>query len=121
MKPHIFTSKEVTESRVEECDVCIIGSGAGGATVAANLVAAGKSVVMLEAGPYFTRKDFALHEAAAFQNLYQERGTRATDDQAITIMQGRNVVVAPRLIGPAAFGFLNAFCLYGGIVLISKS
>ena len=91
MKPHIFTSKEVTESRVEECDVCIIGSGAGGATVAANLVAAGKSVVMLEAGPYFTRKDFALHEAAAFQNLYQERGTRATDDQAITIMQGRNV------------------------------
>jgi choline dehydrogenase-like flavoprotein len=88
---NVFTAKDVTESRIEECDVCIIGSGAGGGTLAANLTAAGKRVVMLEAGPYYTRKEFALHEAAAFQNLYQERGTRATDDQAITIMQGRNV------------------------------
>ena len=91
MTGRVFTAKDITDDRHVDCDVCIIGSGAGGGTVAANLVAAGKSVVMLEAGPYFTRKEFALHEEAAFQNLYQERGTRATDDQAITIMQGRNV------------------------------
>ncbi len=91
MTGRVFTAKDITEDRHVDCDVCIIGSGAGGGTVAANLVAAGKSVVVLEAGPYFTRKEFALHEEAAFQNLYQERGTRATDDQAITIMQGRNV------------------------------
>ena len=91
MTQNVFTAKDVKESRIEECDVCVIGSGAGGGTIAANLTAAGKRVVMLEAGPYYTRKEFALHEAAAFQNLYQERGTRATDDQAITIMQGRNV------------------------------
>lgn len=82
---------EVTESIVESCDVCVVGSGAGGAVLAAGLVQMGLDVVMLEAGPAVSREDFSLHERDAYPNLYQERGGRATDDLAITILQGRTV------------------------------
>jgi choline dehydrogenase-like flavoprotein len=45
-------------------DVCIVGSGAGGAPVAATLAEAGRSVVVLEKGPWFTEKDFDRDEIA---------------------------------------------------------
>ena len=46
----VFQFSDVHESRTETVDVCVIGTGAGGATVAYELASAGKSVVMLEAG-----------------------------------------------------------------------
>lgn len=73
------------------CDVAIIGSGAGGSVLAAGLCARGLDVVMLEEGPYLTRRDFDLDERAAIPALYQDRGTRATADLAITVLQGRSV------------------------------
>ncbi len=39
-------------------DICIVGSGAGAAPVALELSRAGKSVVVLEKGPWFTEKDY---------------------------------------------------------------
>jgi choline dehydrogenase-like flavoprotein len=42
----------------EQVDVVVIGSGAGGAPVAALLAEAGARVVILEKGPYYTSKDF---------------------------------------------------------------
>lgn len=74
-----------------DCDVCIIGSGAGGAVLAAGLAARGVDVVMLEEGGYFTRSDFKLEEAHAYPTLYQEQGGRATADLSISILQGRSV------------------------------
>ena len=43
-------------------DVCIIGSGAGGAPIAYELSQAGKSVVVLEKGPWFKTEDFTKDE-----------------------------------------------------------
>ncbi len=74
-----------------DCDVCIIGSGAGGAVLAAGLVERGLDVVMLEAGSHYTRKDFTGNQPWSFDHLYQERGARATEDLAVTILQGRSV------------------------------
>ena len=45
-------------------DVCIVGSGAGGGPVALELAKAGKSVLVLEKGPWFTEKDFYKDELA---------------------------------------------------------
>lgn len=75
-----------------DCDVCIIGSGAGGAVLAAGLVERGLDVIVLEAGGHYTREDFAGgRETWAYDHLYQDRGSRATEDVAITVLQGRSV------------------------------
>ncbi|MBK7858113.1 MAG: GMC family oxidoreductase [Archangiaceae bacterium] len=88
----IVTGDELLESDTTlECDVCIIGSGSGGAWLAHELCAAGKDVVMLEEGGYHTRREFDLTEAHVYPKLYQELGNRATDDLSITMLQGRSV------------------------------
>ena len=87
----IFTAEDLRKDQTIECDVCVIGSGAGGAWTAHELVKQGKRVVMLEEGGYHTRREFDMTEARAFVNLYQELGDRGTDDLAITILQGRSV------------------------------
>ena len=87
----IFTGDELTADQTLECDVCVIGSGAGGAWTAHQLVKQGKRVVLLEEGGYHTRREFDMTEARAFTNLYQELGNRATDDLSMTIIQGRSV------------------------------
>jgi choline dehydrogenase-like flavoprotein len=71
--------------------VCVIGSGAGGAVVAAQLQAAGYEVIVLEEGGRYTRKDFKMREDIAFPALYQEGGLRATKDAGIGVFQGRAV------------------------------
>ena len=48
----------------KEVDVCIIGSGAGGAPVAYALGKAGFSVVVLEAGPHYSPQDYHLNKTA---------------------------------------------------------
>ncbi len=45
-------------------DVCVIGSGAGGAPVALTLAQAGYAVLVLEKGPWFTEADFYKDELA---------------------------------------------------------
>ena len=70
------------------CDVCIIGSGAGGSTAAAVLAAAGKDVIVLEAGGYFDDADFDGAELAGFQRLYLEEGFAATPNQSVSLLAG---------------------------------
>ena len=48
----------------QKYDVCVIGSGAGGGPVAFELAKAGKSVIVLEKGPWLTEKDFYKDEMA---------------------------------------------------------
>lgn len=72
-------------------DVCVIGSGPGGAMVASRLAAAGVKVVVLEEGGLHTRAEFDMQEASAYPRLYQDRGNRATADLSIAILQGRAV------------------------------
>lgn len=72
-------------------DVCVIGSGAGGAVTAHELAAAGFSVVILEEGGHYTKKDFKMREDLAYPALYQEAAGRTTKDLGISILQGRAV------------------------------
>ena len=72
-------------------DTCVIGSGAGGAVVAATLAQAGKDVLVVEEGGLYTNKDFTMDENDVFPKLYQEGGRRATEDLGVVILQGRAV------------------------------
>ncbi len=91
MSGSIFTGDDLTRDTSVACDVCVIGSGSGGAWLAHELARAGKRVVMLEEGGYHTRRDFDMTEPRAYASLYQELGNRATDDLAVTMFQGRSV------------------------------
>lgn len=91
MKGEVVQHADRTGDVEITCDVCIIGSGAGGAVLAAGLCAQGLDVVILEAGPYRTRADFTMQEAIAYPDLYQERAARGTEDLAISVFQGRSV------------------------------
>ncbi|MEV5826836.1 GMC family oxidoreductase [Spirillospora sp. NPDC052242] len=55
-------------------DAVVIGSGAGGAVIAAGLAAAGRSVVILEAGGYFDGDNAIQHEIEAGPNVYYRGG-----------------------------------------------
>ncbi|HEY0711843.1 MAG TPA: GMC family oxidoreductase N-terminal domain-containing protein, partial [Polyangia bacterium] len=81
----------LTNDEVLTPDFCVVGSGAGGSVAAATLAAAGAQVVILEEGSRYSRRDFNMQEAWAYPALYQEHGNRATEDLAITVLQGRTV------------------------------
>jgi len=72
-----------------ECDVCVIGSGAGGAAVAAKLSQAGWKVVVLEAGPYRASADFSQLEAETYDAMFERHGVLTTQDLAFGVLAGR--------------------------------
>jgi choline dehydrogenase-like flavoprotein len=74
-----------------DCDVVIVGTGAGGGTAAEILSNAGLKVIMVEAGPLLSSSDFHMLEREAYPLMYQESGNRQTSDKGITILQGRTV------------------------------
>ena len=65
-----------------ECDVAIIGSGAGAGITAELLTQSGLSVVIVEEGPLKSSTDFNQRESEAYPTLYQESAARKTADKA---------------------------------------
>ena len=71
-----------------DCDVVVVGSGAGGGVVAGELALAGKAVVVLEKGGYYNEADFNQLELDMFSRLYLDRGAAASKDQSLTVLAG---------------------------------
>jgi choline dehydrogenase-like flavoprotein len=71
-----------------DCDVCIVGSGAGGGVVAADLAARGMRVIVLEAGPGDQAADFGQRELESTQRLFLDSGLTATRDLGLSILAG---------------------------------
>jgi choline dehydrogenase-like flavoprotein len=78
----------------EECDVVIVGSGAGGAVAAATLAEAGLDVIVLEAGEAFDRDSYPADPLKAIAHLYRDGG--------LTIAEGRPQIPVP--VGRAVGG-----------------
>jgi choline dehydrogenase-like flavoprotein len=57
-----------------DCAAVIVGSGAGGATVAAELAEAGVDVIMLEEGGYHPTESFTAETGRALRTLYRDGG-----------------------------------------------
>jgi long-chain-alcohol oxidase len=70
------------------CDVVVVGSGAGGGVVAAELARAGADVVVLEKGGYASESDFSHQEADATLSLYLYGLTLATTDLGVRVVAG---------------------------------
>jgi choline dehydrogenase-like flavoprotein len=76
----------------EECDVAIVGSGAGGAVAAATLAEAGLDVMVLESGPYVDHNSYPTDTLVGLPLLYRDGGmTIATGKPAIPVPVGRTV------------------------------
>ncbi len=70
-------------------EICIIGSGCGGASAARLLAEAGHEVVVLEEGRDLIGPERTQRDAAMYDQLYMDRGGRATHDLSISVLQGR--------------------------------
>jgi choline dehydrogenase-like flavoprotein len=71
----------------EECDVVIVGSGAGGAAAAATLAEAGVDVIVLEAGPHYNRDSYPEDHLDAIAGIYRDAG--------LTIAEGKPPIPVP--------------------------
>jgi choline dehydrogenase-like flavoprotein len=71
----------------EECDVVIVGSGAGGAAAATTLAEAGLDVIVLEAGQSYNRDSYPSDPLEAISSLYRDAG--------LTIAEGRPSIPVP--------------------------
>jgi choline dehydrogenase-like flavoprotein len=71
-----------------QADACVIGSGAGGGVIAAELAGAGLSVVVLEMGGYRNEADFKQLELAGMLELYLGGGLASSEDGSISILAG---------------------------------
>ena len=89
-----------------EFDVIIAGSGPAGAVLADRLSAAGRSVLLLEEGPYVAEKDITTDELDAIATLYKQSGLQRANEP-------RSIFDDP---GPAFF-VLQGSCVGGGGVV----
>ncbi len=87
----VTQGKDVTADRTETADVCVIGSGCGGASLANRLAAQGKSVVVVERGGFYSAKDFDQREVHMLAKIDGARGLDTSDDGGASFTYGNNV------------------------------
>ncbi|AKT42336.1 FAD-dependent oxidoreductase [Chondromyces crocatus] len=88
----VMNGREVDEDLDIECDVVVVGSGAGGAPVAHELAAKGHAVLLLEEGDFHRRSAFNARAARAHRLLYRDQGmTVSIGNLGIPIFSGKAV------------------------------
>jgi len=89
---NVFTRHDIHNDTVLDCDVVIVGSGAGGSPVAAELAEAGYDVVVLEEGSYYQTRDFTANTSQMVRQLYRDGGASlAIGNPPIMFQEGRAV------------------------------
>jgi choline dehydrogenase-like flavoprotein len=96
----IVDGAQLTGRRVLRAGACVIGSGAGGAVVAAELALAGVDVVVLEEGEHPTIGDATARPRDMVPRLYRDGG------QVITL--GRPPLMLPLGRGTGGTTFVNS-------------
>jgi choline dehydrogenase-like flavoprotein len=121
----VFTGAEVTGELRADCDVVIVGSGAGGATMAAELAEAGLDVVMVEEGGYHRTESFGPDSMRALRTLYRDGGGgMAVGSPSVVFAEGRCVggstVVNGGMCWPAPGHVLDRWAA-GGVLGIGEA
>lgn len=88
----VFSRNDLHSDTILGCDVVIVGSGAGGATAAAELAEAGFDVVVVEEGGYHGTQDFNANAAQMVRKMYRDGGASAALGRPpILFQEGRTV------------------------------
>jgi choline dehydrogenase-like flavoprotein len=88
----VTNGREITHDTDIECEVVVVGTGAGGAAAAYELASRGRAVLLLEEGDYHRRSSFDGRTSTAYRNLYREQGTTiALGNVSIPVFAGRAV------------------------------
>jgi long-chain-alcohol oxidase len=83
-----ITPLEISADTTLQCDVVIVGSGAGGGVMAGELAGHGLDVVVVEKGGYYDTGDFTHYEGEMLSRLYDGGGLLTSDDLGLVILQG---------------------------------
>jgi choline dehydrogenase-like flavoprotein len=76
------------EAQALDCDVVVVGSGAGGSLMAAELARSGHDVIVLEKGGAWAEADFDGDEYTGYQRLFENQGVLATRDLGVVVLAG---------------------------------
>ena len=81
-------TENITGDTTIDTDVVVVGSGAGGGTVAGVMAAAGLEVVVLERGGYHNESDFSHLEADAYRSMYLDGALGFSADGSTLMLAG---------------------------------
>lgn len=88
---NLTEGRTLTGAQLMDCDVVVVGSGAGGAVAAHELAAAGLTVLVLEAGPYLRPSDMTQRELEMSRKVFVDGGAQGPADGSMSILQGEAV------------------------------
>lgn len=81
-------SKEALPDSIT-AEICVIGSGSGGASAARLLAEAGHEVLVLEEGRDLLGPERTQRDGPMYDQLYMDRGGRTSHDLSVNVLQGR--------------------------------
>jgi choline dehydrogenase-like flavoprotein len=88
----VIDGSVATEDFELECEVVVVGTGAGGAACAYELASRGRAVLMLEEGRYHRRDSFTSRPTQMTRKLYRDQGlTIALGNAYVPVWAGRAV------------------------------
>jgi choline dehydrogenase-like flavoprotein len=95
-EPHPITHYENLATQTQSvlnpqqltCDVLVIGSGAGGGVVAAELSQVGLDVLVVEKGAHYPEEAIHGNELIATEKMYERFGALTTKDTALMVLAG---------------------------------
>ena len=90
LAPRLLAPATVTSDQTLDCDVVVVGSGAGGGTAAATLAEAGLDVIVLERGAYYEGGDFTGREYDGLTRRYAGAPT-ATAEGQVALVSGEGL------------------------------
>jgi len=104
----IVRGRDLEKGFDESCDVVIVGSGAGGAVLAAKCAEAGLTVIVLEEGGYYAPEEYGkFRPSESLRRLGRESGlfpvANVGDTPLISLMQGKCVGGSSVMTGGVCF------------------